>query len=58
MAPELRSSKGGVRIRAITDKAPRRMGVERKEKWNKQVMCVPEGLEGLLANPSMRGRVN
>lgn len=45
-------------VRGISDETASGMSVKTEQERNKQVMGIPESLEGLLPNLSMCGRVN
>lgn len=58
MLPELLASERREGQSSVPHEAPNCVGVQSEEKGNKQVVGVPERLEGLLANPVMGGRVH
>jgi hypothetical protein len=58
VVPERGSCKGRVWIDGVTDETSRGVGVHSEEERNKEVMCVPESLKGLLTNLCMGGRIH
>jgi hypothetical protein len=58
MVPERLSGEGGEGVRGVSHEASSGMGVESQHKWNKQVMCIPKSLIGLLANAMVGGGIH
>lgn len=58
MVPEAVSGERGDGLFCIPHKAPSGVRVESQEERHEQMVGVPEGLEGLLANAMMGGRVH
>jgi hypothetical protein len=58
MGPELLPGERRVRLRRVADKAAGGVGVEGQQEGHEQVVGVPEGLEGLLADAMVRGGVD
>ncbi len=50
VGPEHLACEGGVRVSAVPDEAARSMGVHAKQEGDEEVVRVPEGLVGLLAD--------
>lgn len=58
MVPELLAGKWGYRICCVAHETTGGMSVERQQERDEEVMCVPEGLECLLPNAMVSGRIN
>lgn len=58
MVPESLTRKRGYRIGCISHETTRSVGVQSQKERNKQVVCIPEGFESLLANPMVGGGVH
>lgn len=50
MVPELLTRKRGYRIGCISHETTRSVGVQSQHEGNKQVVCIPEAFESLLAD--------
>lgn len=50
MIPKVLASEWRERIHGITDEAACGVGVKTQHEWDKQVMSIPERLEGLLTD--------
>ena len=58
MRPVLIAGEGGDRVGRVTDEAPDSMRVQAEEEGDKEVVGVPEGLETLLPDAMVSGRVH
>ena len=56
VAPERRAGKGRVRFNTIPDEATRGVGVQGEEKWDEEMVGVPESLIRLLADADVSRR--
>lgn len=58
MLPVVVTSEWRETLGGVTDEAADSMSVEGEEEWDEEMVSVPEGLEGLLSNAVMGGRVH